>query len=67
MATNRGVVYVSQGKVEVRPIDYPKLLTPRGRTANHGVILRCSSMPTARSSDKSAARPIAHAHALSPG
>ena len=40
MATNRGVVYVSQGKVEVRPIDYPKLLNHQGRTANHGVILK---------------------------
>jgi glutathione-independent formaldehyde dehydrogenase len=40
MATNRGVVYVERGKVEVRSIDYPKLLNPRGRTANHGVILR---------------------------
>ncbi len=40
MASNRGVVYVEQGKVEVRSIDYPKLLNPRGRTANHGVILK---------------------------
>ncbi|OGA94763.1 MAG: formaldehyde dehydrogenase, glutathione-independent [Burkholderiales bacterium RIFCSPHIGHO2_12_FULL_61_11] len=40
MATNRGVVYVEQGKVEVRAIDFPKLLNPKGRTANHGVILK---------------------------
>ena len=40
MATNRGVVYVERGRVEVQDIDYPKLLNPRGRTANHGVILR---------------------------
>ena len=39
-ANNRGVVYVKQGKVEVRAIDYPKLLNPKGRTANHGVILK---------------------------
>ncbi|MEO6016220.1 MAG: alcohol dehydrogenase catalytic domain-containing protein, partial [Polaromonas sp.] len=39
-ANNRGVVYVEQGKVEVRSIDYPKLLNPKGRTANHGVILK---------------------------
>ncbi|MGH8436276.1 MAG: formaldehyde dehydrogenase, glutathione-independent [Pseudomonas sp.] len=39
-ANNRGVVYVEQGKVEVRTIDYPKLLNPQGRTANHGVILK---------------------------
>lgn len=40
MASNRGVVYVKQGEVEVRTIDYPKLLNPKGRTANHGVILK---------------------------
>lgn len=31
MTNNRGVVYVEQGKVEVRSIDYPKLLNPQGR------------------------------------
>jgi glutathione-independent formaldehyde dehydrogenase len=30
MATNRGVVYVGPGKVEVRSIDFPKLVDPRG-------------------------------------
>jgi len=43
MASNRGVVYLEPGKVEVRSIDYPKLLNPRGRTANHGVILKVLS------------------------
>jgi glutathione-independent formaldehyde dehydrogenase len=32
MASNRGVVYVGPGKVEVRSIDYPKLVNPLGRT-----------------------------------
>ena len=40
MAENRGVVYVEPGKVEVRDIAYPKLINPKGRTANHGVILK---------------------------
>ena len=40
MSSNRGVVYAGLGKVEVQAIDYPKLLNPRGRTANHGVILK---------------------------
>jgi hypothetical protein len=40
MAANRGVVYVGPGTVEVRSIDYPKLLNPQNRTANHGVILK---------------------------
>src|SRR3981081_1535866 len=40
MATNRGVVYVGPGKVEVRSIDYPKFVDPRGRKLNHGVILK---------------------------
>jgi glutathione-independent formaldehyde dehydrogenase len=40
MASNRGVVYVGPGKVEVRSIDYPKFVDPRGRKINHGVILK---------------------------
>jgi len=28
MATNRGVVYMGPGKVEVQSIDYPKMQTP---------------------------------------
>jgi glutathione-independent formaldehyde dehydrogenase len=40
MSGNRGVVYVEPGKVEVQPIPFPELSDPRGRKANHGVILR---------------------------
>lgn len=40
MARNRGVVYVGPGKVEVQSIDYPKLVDPRGKKAEHGVILK---------------------------
>jgi glutathione-independent formaldehyde dehydrogenase len=43
MATNRGVVYVGPGKVEVRNIDFPKLEDPSGRRAEHGVILKIVS------------------------
>ena len=39
MASNRGVVYVGPGKVEVRPIDYPKL-SLGSRKCEHGVILK---------------------------
>ena len=38
MASNRGVVYVGPGKVEVRPIDFPKL-SLGSRKCEHGVIL----------------------------
>jgi glutathione-independent formaldehyde dehydrogenase len=38
MASNRGVVYLRPGKVEVQGIDYPKLKTPQGREIDHGVI-----------------------------
>ena len=31
MATNRGIAYVGPGKVEVRSIDFPKLIGPGGR------------------------------------
>jgi glutathione-independent formaldehyde dehydrogenase len=40
MASNRGVVYLGPGKVEVQSIDYPKLQNPKGRKIDHGVILK---------------------------
>src|SRR5690349_15483409 len=40
MATNRGIVYVGPGKVEVQSIDFPKLVGPGGRRCDHGVILK---------------------------
>jgi glutathione-independent formaldehyde dehydrogenase len=40
MPSNRGVVYIGPGKVEVRSIEFPKLVDPRGRKAEHGVILK---------------------------
>jgi glutathione-independent formaldehyde dehydrogenase len=39
MSSNRGVAYVGTGKVEVRPIDYPKLAIG-DRKCEHGVILK---------------------------
>ncbi|SDR60894.1 formaldehyde dehydrogenase, glutathione-independent [Paraburkholderia tuberum] len=43
MASNRGVVYTGPGKVEVQSIAFPELVTPAGRTAVHGVILKILS------------------------
>jgi len=43
MATNRGVVYMKPGKVEVQSIDYPKFIAPNGKEIDHGVILRIVS------------------------
>jgi len=40
MASNRGVAYIGPGRVEVQAISFPKLEDPRGRRAEHGVILR---------------------------
>ncbi|HUA21464.1 MAG TPA: formaldehyde dehydrogenase, glutathione-independent [Bryobacteraceae bacterium] len=40
MASNRGVVYLAPGKVEVRSIDFPKLQNPAGKKIDHGVILK---------------------------
>ncbi|HEY9465413.1 MAG TPA: formaldehyde dehydrogenase, glutathione-independent [Vicinamibacterales bacterium] len=40
MPSNRGVVYTGPGKVEVRSIDFPKLVDPRGKKVEHGVILK---------------------------
>jgi glutathione-independent formaldehyde dehydrogenase len=43
MASNRGVVYVGPGKVEVQSIEFPKLVDPRGKKCDHGVILKVVS------------------------
>jgi len=40
MATNKGVVYLGPGKVEVQSIDFPKLQNPAGKKIDHGVILK---------------------------
>jgi len=40
MASNKGVVYLAPGKVEVQSIDYPKLQNPQGKKIDHGVILK---------------------------
>jgi len=40
MSTNRGVIYIGPGKVEVQGIDYPKFVAPNGKEIDHGVILR---------------------------
>jgi glutathione-independent formaldehyde dehydrogenase len=40
MASNRGVVYLAPGKVEVQSIDYPKLQNPAGKKIDHAVILK---------------------------
>src|SRR6202051_867634 len=41
--SNRGVVYVGGGRVEVQSIEVPRLVDPRGRTLEHGVILKVVS------------------------
>jgi glutathione-independent formaldehyde dehydrogenase len=44
MASNRGVVYLGPGSVEVQNIDYPKLVDPnKGTKAEHAVILKVVS------------------------
>src|ERR1700693_5916205 len=40
MTTNRGVVFKGQGKVAVEAITFPKLVDPRGKRTEHGVILK---------------------------
>jgi glutathione-independent formaldehyde dehydrogenase len=42
MASNRGVAYIAPGKVEVRAIEYPKLVLG-SRKCDHGVILKIVS------------------------
>src|SRR5579885_2762890 len=43
MASNRGVVYLGPGKVEVQSIDDPKLQSPSGKTLHHAAILKIVS------------------------
>src|SRR6202051_977422 len=43
MSTNRGVIYIGPGKVEVQGIDYPKFVAPNGKEIDHGVVLRIVS------------------------
>jgi glutathione-independent formaldehyde dehydrogenase len=43
MVSNRGVVYIGEGRVEVQGINFPELAEPSGRIAEHGVILRVVS------------------------
>ncbi len=40
MPSNRGVAYMGTGEVEVQNIDYPKLVSPNGKKAEHGVLLK---------------------------
>ena len=40
MASNRGVVYLGPGRVEVQSIDFPKMQAPNRKDIHHGVILR---------------------------
>jgi glutathione-independent formaldehyde dehydrogenase len=43
MASNRGVVYLGPGKVEVQSIDFPKMQAPNGKDIDHGVIVKVVS------------------------
>ena len=38
--SNRGVVYLKPGSVEVQNIDFPTFRNPAGKTIDHGVILK---------------------------
>src|SRR5699024_8812961 len=40
MASNRGIAYIGNGKVEVQNIDYPKMEDPHGNEITHGVIIK---------------------------
>lgn len=38
--TNRGVVYLGPGKVEVQNLEFPRFVNPQGKQIDHGVILK---------------------------
>jgi glutathione-independent formaldehyde dehydrogenase len=41
--SNRGVVYLEPGKVEVQSIEYPKMENPQGKKIDHGAILKVAT------------------------
>lgn len=41
--SNRGVVYLEPGKVEVQSIEYPKMENPQGKKIDHGAILKVAA------------------------
>ena len=41
--SNRGVVYLKPGSVEVQKIDFPTFRNPAGKTIDHGVILKVAT------------------------
>jgi glutathione-independent formaldehyde dehydrogenase len=43
MSSNRGVVYIKPGKVEVQKIEFPTFRNPAGKEIDHGVILKVVS------------------------
>ena len=43
MSSNRGVVYLGLGKVEVQKIDFPAFRNPAGKEIDHGAILKVVS------------------------
>ncbi len=43
MASNRGVVYLGPGKVEIQTIDYPRMENPQGKAIQHAAILKIVS------------------------
>jgi glutathione-independent formaldehyde dehydrogenase len=52
MTTNRGVVYIGPGKVEVKGIDYPKFVAPNAKENDHDVILPIVSTKTRSAASK---------------
>ena len=40
MPSNRGVVYLGPGTVDVQSIDFPTSRNPAGKAIEHGVILK---------------------------
>lgn len=43
MPSNRGIVFLGPGRVEVQSIDFPKMQNPQGKDITHGVILKIVS------------------------
>jgi glutathione-independent formaldehyde dehydrogenase len=43
MSSNRAVIYLGPGKVEVQTIDYPKMQNPQGKAIEHAVIVKVVS------------------------
>src|SRR6267378_2621547 len=64
--SNRGVVYLKPGSVEVQKIDFPTFRNPAGKAIDHGVILKVVTTNICGSATSYRSLSTSHAAAAGP-